>query len=82
MSVLMDDMSILLKNQKLRNTEFMRDINGSRMNMINLEDDETGSKQSKAELDDSNTFERMLNDSVEVTKERRSVEQAGAPTFG
>ena len=28
-SYLMDDMAILIKNQKLRNSEFMRDINRS-----------------------------------------------------
>ena len=57
----------------------MRDINGSRMNLIDLEDDEASKK---LELEDSNNFERMLNDSVEVTKERRSVDQGSAPTFG
>ena len=40
----MDDMSILIKNQKLRNSEFMRDINKSQINIINLEDDNNSRK--------------------------------------
>lgn len=79
MSYLMDDMAILIKNQKMRNQEFMRDINRSQINIINLEDDRGFQKDN---TDESSNYERILNDSVDVTKERRSAENGASPSFG
>lgn len=57
----------------------MRDINKSTINIINIEEEDI--KKGK-DNDDRSGYDRILNDSVEVTKERKSIENGTLPTFG